>query len=65
MMVAATASRIAANVDITADLDELTRLKGSLRHLVKNYTTTNPGARAAWTSAAHVERGPKKKTPTP
>ncbi len=59
----AVASRIAANVDITADLHEMTLLKGSLRHLVKNYTTTNPGARAAWTAAAHVERAPKKKDP--
>ena len=46
-----------------SNLDELTQLKGSLRHLVKNYTVSNPGAQAAWTSAAHVERAPKKKDP--
>ena len=61
----AVGSRIAANANLSADLDQLTKLKGSLRHLVKNYTTGNPGALAAWNSAAHVERPPKKSTPTP
>jgi hypothetical protein len=61
----AVGSRIAANADITVDLEQLIKLKGSLHHLVKNYTDGNPGALAAWISAAHVERPPKKKAPTP
>jgi hypothetical protein len=47
----------------TTDLDRLTKIKGSLRHLVKNYTVGNPGAQAACTSAAHVEKPPKKEDP--
>jgi hypothetical protein len=61
----AVGNRVAANADLKAKLSELTDLKGSLRHLVKNYTRTNPGARAAWDTAAHVERPPKKKKDTP
>jgi len=59
----AVGSRIATNSDMDAKLHDLSQLKDSLRHLVKNYTKSNPGAQAAWTSAAHVERAPKKKKP--
>jgi len=59
----AVGSRVAANADISTDLDDLRKLKSTIGHMVKLYAATNPGALAAWKSAAHVERPPKKKTP--
>jgi hypothetical protein len=55
----AVGNRIAGHADINNDLDELTKLKGAIRHLVKNYAANDPGALAAWTSAARVEHPPK------
>jgi hypothetical protein len=33
--------------------------------IVKNRSANDPGKRAAWISASHVEKAPKKKEPTP
>ncbi len=42
-------------------------LKSTITHMVPNFCTNNPGAIAAWQSAAHVEAAPKvkPKPPTP
>lgn len=56
---------VAKNAELNVMFDELTVLKRTVGHMVKNFAATNPGAIAAWRSAAHVESGPKKKPPTP
>jgi hypothetical protein len=56
---------VAKNAELYALVTEMNTLKGALRHIVTNATATNPGARAAWTTAAHVEKPPAKKPPTP
>ena len=57
---------VALNADLNAKTTEMNALKSTLRHIVKNYTKTNPGAYAAWQTAAHVEKAPSKpKPPTP
>ena len=58
---------VAMNAELYAKTNEMNALKSTISHLVKNYCATNPGAIAAWTSAAHVEAAPKKKEkpPTP
>jgi hypothetical protein len=38
---------------------------GDFTGIVRNVYANNPGKLAAWLSASHVERSPKKKTPTP
>lgn len=54
---------VAKNAEAYALVREINALKGAIRHLVLNVTINNPGARAAWISAAHVEKPPEKKTP--
>ncbi len=54
---------VAKNAEANALLAEMNSLKSALRHHVINCTTGNPGARAAWTSAAHVEKAPTKEKP--
>ena len=57
---------VAKNAELYALVAEMNAFKGALRHHVINNTINNPGARAAWTSAAHVEKAPTiKKPPTP
>jgi hypothetical protein len=56
---------VAKNAELNAGVEEMNALKSSLRHLVINHTINNPGARAAWTTAAHVEKAPKPKAPPP
>lgn len=58
-------AHVAANADVAAKAAELRAVKAQLRHLVKLITTGNPGAYAAWLTASHVEKPPKKSTPTP
>ena len=58
-------SSVAKNAEINQKLDEMNALKSTITHLVKNYCADKVGAEAAWRTAAHVESGPKKKTPTP
>jgi hypothetical protein len=45
-------------------MSQMTALKSTITHMVPNFCSGNPGAIAAWNSAAHVEAPPKKK-PTP
>ena len=56
---------VAMNAELYAKTNEMNALKSTISHLVKNYCATNPGAQAAWHTAAHVESPPKKKAPTP
>jgi hypothetical protein len=58
-------AHVAANADLAAKATELRAAKAQLRHLVKLITQSNPGAYAAWLSAAHVQEPPKKKKDTP
>ena len=57
--------RTAARALIAASID---RGKAALKILdvvMPNIYTTNPGKLAAWQTASHIERPPKKKAPTP
>lgn len=54
---------VAKNAELYAGVEAMNALKSSIRHLVANYAAGNPGALAAWTTAAHVELPPKKKKP--
>ncbi len=56
---------VAMNAELYAKTNEMNALKSTISHLVKNYCAGNPGAIAAWNTAAHVESPPKKKAPTP
>jgi hypothetical protein len=56
---------VAKNAELYAIVKDMNALKGALRHLVKNATTTNPGAYAAWKTAAHVKKSPSPPPPTP
>ncbi len=58
-------SRIGKSAEMGDKIKQLTSLKATVGHLVKNYCDGNPAALASWTSAAHVESPPKKKPPTP
>lgn len=58
-------SRIGKNAELNQKMNQLTTLKATVGHLVKNYCDGNPAALASWTAAAHVEAPPKKKPPTP
>ena len=57
-------SRIAKNAELGDKFAQMIGLKATLGHVVNIFCTGNPGAIAAWNSAAHVESPPKKK-PTP
>ena len=59
----AVGSRIAANVDFNDEMAQMIALKATVGHMVPNFCSGNPGAIAAWRSAAHVESPPKKKVP--
>ena len=61
----AVGSRIAANVDFNDEMAQMIALKATVGHMVPNFCSGNPGAIAAWRSAAHVESPPKKKVPNP
>jgi hypothetical protein len=61
----AVGSRIAKNAEFNDKIAQLIALKSTIGHMVPNFCTGNPGAIAAWNSAAHVEAPPKKKPPTP
>lgn len=63
----AVGSRIAKNAEFNDKMSQMTALKSTISHMVPNFCSTNPGAIAAWNSAAHVEAPPKSKPkpPTP
>jgi len=52
---------VAKNAELSAKTAEMNALKATIRHLVKNAAANNPGAQAAWKTAAHVEKAPTKK----
>lgn len=41
------------------------RRGGGSDAIIRNIYATNPGKLAAWISASHVEKAPKKQAPTP
>jgi len=59
--------RIAARAEIAADLRQGMVIVRILDGIVLNRYTNDPGKRAAWIAASHVEKAPKKKEdpPTP
>ena len=59
----AVGSRIAKNAEAGDKVAQMIALKATITHMVPNFAANNPGAIAAWTSAAHVEAPPKKKKP--
>ena len=54
---------VAKNAELNALVHEMNAFKGALRHHVINNTLTNPGARAAWQTAAHVQKAPSSPAP--
>ncbi len=62
-------SAIDSHVEATAEIGEAIRrgmvARRILDGIVRNVYKTDPGKLAAWTSASHVEKPPKKKEPTP
>jgi hypothetical protein len=46
--------RISKNAEINAKMEQFIALKSIIGHMVPNFCSGNPGAIAAWTSAAHV-----------
>lgn len=63
----AVGSRIAKNAETGDKVAQMIALKATVTHMVPNFAANNPGAIAAWNSAAHVEAPPKAKPkpPTP
>lgn len=61
----ATAEHVAATADEAAKVREGMVIVRILDGIVKNKYANDPGKLAAWISASHVEKAPKKKTPTP
>lgn len=59
----ATAEHVAATADTSAKLREGMIAKRILDGVVQNKYNNNPGKLAAWLSASHVEKSPKKKDP--
>ncbi len=62
---AATAEHVAATADEAAKVREGMVIVRVLDGIVKNKYANDPGKLAAWISASHVEKAPKKKAPTP
>lgn len=61
----ATAEHVAATADTSAQVREGMVIVRILDGIVKNKYANDPGKLAAWISASHVEKAPKKKSPTP
>ena len=59
----ATAEHVAATADEAAKVREGMVIVRILDGIVKNKYANDPGKLAAWLSASHVEKAPKKKTP--
>lgn len=66
-VVSATAEHIAARAEIAAELRQGMVVVRILDGIVLNRYANDPGKRAAWIAASHVEKAPKKKEdpPTP
>ena len=63
----AVGSRIGKNAEVNDKVAQMIALKATITHMVPNFAANNPGAIAAWHTAAHVESPPKSKPkpPTP
>lgn len=61
----ATAEHVTATADEAAKVRDGMVIVRVLDGIVKNIYANNPGKLAAWLSASHVEKAPKKKDPTP
>lgn len=61
----ATAEHVAATADEAAKVRAGMVIVRILDGIVKNRYANDPGKLAAWISASHVEKAPKKKEPTP
>lgn len=59
----AVGSRVAKNAEVNAKMELFISLKASVGHMVPNFCQGNPGAIAAWNTAAHIEAAPKKGVP--
>ena len=59
----ATAEHVAATADISTKIRQGMIIVRTLDGIVKNKYANNPGKLAAWLSASHVEKAPKKKDP--
>ncbi len=59
----ATAEHIAARADIAAQLRQGMIIVRILDGIVRNRYANDPGKRAAWIAASHVEKAPTKKDP--
>lgn len=60
-----TEKRITATAAISASLERGLKLVRELDPIVRNKFRSDPATLAAWESASHVERPPKKKKPVP
>ncbi len=61
----AVGSRIAKNAEFADTMSQMVAVKSTITNMVPNFAAGNPGAIAAWHSAAHVEAAPKPKVPPP
>jgi len=61
----ATAEHVAATAETSAKIREGMIKARVLDGIVRNVYANNPGKLASWISASHVEKAPKKQTPTP
>lgn len=61
----ATAEHVAATADTAAKIRQGMVIVRTLDGIVRNIYANNPGKLAAWLSASHVEKAPKKQAPTP
>lgn len=62
----ATAEHVQATADEAAKIRQGMIIVRTLDGIARNVYANNPGKLAAWISASHVEKAPKKKTtPTP
>lgn len=61
----ATSEHVAATAEISSKIREGMVAVRILDGIVQNKYSNDPGKLAAWLSAKHVEKAPKKQTPTP
>lgn len=59
------AEHVAATADTSAKIREGMIIVRVLDGIVRNVYANDPGKLGAWISASHVEKAPKKQTPTP
>jgi len=56
---------VAKNAEFADTMAQMVAVKSTITNMVPNFCNGNPGAIAAWNSAAHVEAPPKPKAPPP